>query len=69
MTVSDQRRFRPERPDEQQIAARCPATGESVVTDIACDGESFARISFRAATEACPAYGAPHTWRKSELLG
>jgi endogenous inhibitor of DNA gyrase (YacG/DUF329 family) len=52
----------------RQISARCPVTGEPVVTDIACDSESLTRISFLVATEACPACGAPHTWKKSEAF-
>lgn len=52
----------------RQISARCPTTGEPVVTDVACDGESFIRIPFLITTENCPACGAPHTWKKSEAF-
>ena len=52
----------------QRISARCPVTGETVATETGCDRESFTRIQFLVATDACPACGAPHTWKKSETF-
>ena len=40
-----------------QISARCPVTAQAIVTDVACDNDSFVRIPFLVATEACPACG------------
>jgi hypothetical protein len=51
-----------------QISARCPVTAQAVVTDVACDNDSFVRIPFLVATEACPACGGPHTRRKSQTV-
>ena len=64
----DQRRYKPEAPMCERITARCPATGEAIATEIACDSDSFARVPFLVATDNCPACGAPHTWEKSETF-
>jgi hypothetical protein len=40
----DQRRYKPEAPMCERITARCPATGEAIATEIACDSFSFARV-------------------------
>ena len=67
-TVMDQPRCKPRASAAPHISARCPVTGETVTTALACDGDDFARIPFLVAIENSPACGAAHSWKKSETF-
>ena len=68
MAALAQRRSKPEAEMSHRISAKCPATGQTVATEIVCDSDSITRIAFLVATENCPACGASHSWRKSETF-
>ena len=54
------------KPAPNEIAIRCPETGDVLTTGIGCDYFTFIRLPFVVSSASCPHCGKLHVWTKEE---